>query len=120
MTLYAPDGLLMIAMERFEGLTSSVDCNGDDRVMSLTFQSKNAFDYALQQWQFINKNDNGHFLLIANHVGCGPEDQRQPYLSVLSNDTLEINTDGVVQDLESSRGRGKFDYLSNRSDSPLV
>lgn len=93
MTLYAPDGLLMIAMERFEGLTSSVDCKGDDGAMSLTFQSKNAFDYALQEWKFINENDNGKFLLIANHAGCGPEDQRQPYLFVSSIDTLEVDTD---------------------------
>ncbi len=80
MTLYAPDGLLMIMMERFEGLTSSVDCKGDDGLMSLTFQSENAFKYALQEWNFINQNDEGKFLLIANHEGCGPGDQRQPYL----------------------------------------
>jgi len=80
MTLYAPDGLLMIMMERFEALTSSVDCKGDDGLMSLTFQSENAFKYALQEWNFINQNDEGKFLLIANHEGCGPGDQRQPYL----------------------------------------
>ena len=82
MTLYAPDGLLMVMMERFEGLTSSVDCKGDDRTMSLTFKSENAFNYALKQWQFINENDDGKFLLIANHDGCGRNDQRQPYLYI--------------------------------------
>ena len=69
MTLYAPDGLLLIMMERFEGLTSSVDCKGDDGTISLTFNSENAFNYALQEWSYINQNDNGTFLLIANHEG---------------------------------------------------
>lgn len=70
----------MVMMERFEGLTSAVDCKGDDGTMSLTFSSQNAFKYALQQWEFINESDEGRFLLIANHAGCGPDDQRQPYL----------------------------------------
>lgn len=82
MTLYAPDGLMMIMMERFEGLTSAVDCKGDEGVMSLTFSSQGSFDYALQEWAYINQNDNGLFLLIANHDGCGPDDKRQPYLLV--------------------------------------
>lgn len=80
MTLYAPDGLEMVLMEEFDGLTSAVDCQGDDGTISLTFSSPNAFNYALQQWAHINDSDDGKFLLIANHDGCGPEDQRQPYL----------------------------------------
>lgn len=93
MTLYAPDGLLMIMMERFEGLTSSVDCKGDDGTMSLTFNSLNAFNHALQSWSYINDNDNGEFLLIANHEGCGPDDQRQPYLiSKVIEDTPGLTT----------------------------
>ncbi len=67
MTLYAPDGLEMVMMERFEGLTSAVDCHGDDGSMSLAFSSANAFNYALQEWAHINDSDNGTFLLIANH-----------------------------------------------------
>lgn len=80
MTLYAEDGLEIVMMERFEGLTTSVDCNGDDGTMSLTFSSQDAFKYALQQWDFINNADDGNFLLIANHDGCGPDGERQPYL----------------------------------------
>lgn len=80
MTLYAPDGLMMIMMERFEGLTSAVDCEGDDGQMSLTFSSQQAYDYALKQWSYINENEDGKFLLIANHDGCGADERRQPYL----------------------------------------
>lgn len=79
MTLYAPSGLPIVLMERFEGLTSAVDCKGDDGVMSLTFSSKGAYDYALKIWSYINEDDDKQFLLIANHDGCGPADERQPY-----------------------------------------
>lgn len=80
MTLYAPDGLQMVMMERFEPLTSSVDCKGDDGTMSLTFKSLDAFRHALKTWSFINEAPEKKFLLIANHDGCGPDDERQPYL----------------------------------------
>ncbi|KAL8722267.1 MAG: hypothetical protein Q9225_001214 [Loekoesia sp. 1 TL-2023] len=79
MTLYAPDGLPIVLMERFEGLTAAVDCKGDDGAMSLTFKSKDAYDYALKTWQYINEDDDKQFLLIANNDGCGRDDQRQPY-----------------------------------------
>lgn len=79
MTLYAPDGLPIILMERFEGLTAAVDCKGDDGTMSLTFNSIEAYDYALKTWQIINEDDDKQFLLIANHDGCGADDERQPY-----------------------------------------
>ena len=79
MTLYAPSGLPIILMERFEGLTSAVDCKGDDGTMSLTFTSKAAYDYALKIWSRINEKDADQFLLIANHDGCGPVNERQPY-----------------------------------------
>ena len=79
MTLYASDRLPIVLMERFEGLTSSVDCNGTDGFMSLTFKSKAAYDYALRAWQYVNEKDDENFLLIANHEGCSPNDERQPY-----------------------------------------
>ena len=80
MTLYGPGGLPIILMERFEGLTSTVDCKGDDGSMSLTFKTEAAFQHALKTWGFINESKEKQFLLIANHDGCGPDDERQPYL----------------------------------------
>ena len=79
MTLFAPDGLEMIMMERFEGLTTKVDCKGDDGEMSLTLKSNEALDYAMQSWSHINKKKEDKFILIANHDGCGPDDERQSY-----------------------------------------
>jgi hypothetical protein len=84
MTLYAPGGQLIIMMESFEGLTSSVDCKGDDGEMALTFKSQEAFEYALGQWDFINEKTEYAFLMIANHDGCGPDEQRQAYKYALS------------------------------------
>ncbi|PWW72556.1 hypothetical protein C7212DRAFT_225177 [Tuber magnatum] len=79
MTLYAPGGQQIVSMETFEGLASAVDCKGDDGEMALTFKSQEAFDYAHTRWSFINEKSENAFLLIANHDGCGPDDQRQPY-----------------------------------------
>ena len=83
MTLYAPDGLPIVLMERFEGLTSTVDCRGDDGHVSMTFLSNEAYRHALKIWGYINEDDYKQFLLIANHDGCGPDDERQPYKYVL-------------------------------------
>ena len=110
MTLYAPDGLQMIMMERFEGLTSAVDCNGDDGSMFLTFNSQQAYDYALQTWSYVNQNDNDKFLLIANHNGCGPNDDRQPYLiNKVTEDTKDLTTFLEAQAAPWSDVAGTYD-----------
>lgn len=83
MNLHA-DGIPIILLERFDDLTSNVDCKGDDGSMSLTFTSKEAYNHALQIWGAINGDDAKQFLVIANHEGCGPDDQRQPYKYVLA------------------------------------
>lgn len=69
----------MILLEEFDGLTSAVDCKGDDGMLSLTFKSPDAFNYAMKTWSFVNQKNESKFLVIANHAGCGPDDQRQPY-----------------------------------------
>ena len=110
MTLYAPDGLQMIMMERFEGLTTAVDCKGDDGTMSLTFKSQDAFNYALKTWSHINQNENDKFLLIANHDGCGPDDQRQPYLiTKVTEDTKDLTTFLTAQVAAWSDVAGTYD-----------
>ncbi|KAL8822863.1 MAG: hypothetical protein Q9191_006409 [Dirinaria sp. TL-2023a] len=80
MTLYAPHGLQIVLMERFQGLIRAVDCKGDDASMSLTFKSTAAFHYASKTWDFINQSKEKKFLLITNKDGCGPSDERQSYL----------------------------------------
>ncbi|KAF6217447.1 hypothetical protein HO133_006917 [Letharia lupina] len=93
MMLYAPDGLLMVLLEYFDHLTSAIDCWGDDGTMSLTFNSTQAYEYALQAWGFVNANANGKFLLIANHAGCGPDEERQAYIiTSIREDAASLTT----------------------------
>ena len=82
MILHAPDGLPIVSLERFEELNVSVDCQGDEGTLALTFGTKEAFDYAKEQWDYVNKADDGNFLLLANNNGCGSENQRQGYVLV--------------------------------------
>ena len=110
MTLYAEDGLEMIMMENFEGLTSAVDCKGDDDTISLTFKSPQAFDYALKTWSHINEKDEYNFLLIANHDGCGPVDERQPYLiSKIMEDSSQLTSFLTARAAPWSEVAGTFD-----------
>ena len=74
--------MLMVLLESFEHLTSAIDCNGDDGTMSLTFKSLSAYQYAVKAWEYINHKAEAKFLVIANHNGCGPDEERQPYLYV--------------------------------------
>ncbi|KAL9577879.1 MAG: hypothetical protein Q9212_006082 [Teloschistes hypoglaucus] len=110
MTLYAPDGLQIVLMERFEPLTSAVDCNGDDGNMSLTFKSKDAFQHAVDTWNFINQAPEKKFLLIANHDGCGPNDERQPYLiTKVEEDEATLTTHLTAEKAPWSEIAGSYD-----------
>ncbi|KAL8925993.1 MAG: hypothetical protein Q9172_001996 [Xanthocarpia lactea] len=110
MTLYAPSGLPIVLMERFEGLTSAVDCKGDDGTMSLTFTSKEAYKYALEIWGYINEDDEEQFLLIANHDGCGPADERQPYkVSSVTEDSADLTVRMRTKVTDWSEVGGSYD-----------
>ena len=82
MTLYAQEDLPIVLLERFEELNVSVKCKDDDGTLILSFNSNDAFYYAKQVWRYVNEADDGKFLFIVNKDGCGPDDQRQPYMSV--------------------------------------
>ncbi|KAL8649240.1 MAG: hypothetical protein Q9210_004516 [Variospora velana] len=134
MTLYAPNGLQMVMMELFEPMTTAVDCNGDDGMMSLTFKSQDAFKHAMDTWSFINQAEEKKFLLIANHDGCGPQDERQPYLITNIREdeeklstfltaekapwsdvagTYDLDFGRAIQSKKASRRRGLWDTITN-------
>ena len=92
MTLHAPEGLAIVLMEKLNGLTKNLDCNADDGLLALTFKSKDAFDQALQKWSFINQREDKNLIFIANHDGCGPDDERQPYQLVFRIRKLCVRT----------------------------
>ncbi|KAL8991674.1 MAG: hypothetical protein Q9169_007759 [Polycauliona sp. 2 TL-2023] len=119
MTLFAPDGLQIVMMERFEPLTSAVDCKGDDGEMSLTFKSQEAFDHAMKTWKFINEDEDERFLLIANHDGCGPDDERQPYLITdIREDAAKLTTFLTAQIAAWSDVAGTYDLDFGRAAMP--
>lgn len=80
MTLQAPPDLPIVLLERFDHMTNDIDCKGDDGEMSLTFKSEYAYRQASNAWKYLNEHDGHRFLLIANHEGCGPGDERQAYM----------------------------------------
>lgn len=80
MTLYAPEEKLIVQMEAFEGMTTDVDCAGHDGELSITFTDKETFEYAVNKWSYLNEDADQEFIIIANHDGCGPENERQAYM----------------------------------------
>ncbi|KAL8886227.1 MAG: hypothetical protein Q9192_006521, partial [Flavoplaca navasiana] len=119
MTLFAPDGLQIVMMERFEPLTSAVDCKGDDGEMSLTFKSQEIFDHAINTWSFINEAQEQRFLLIANHDGCGPDDERQPYLITdIREDKAKLTTYLTAQPAAWSDVAGTYNLDFGRAAMP--
>lgn len=83
LTIYAPNGVPMITMERFEGRAAAVECKAADGIVSVTFRSEDAWRFAVGEWGYVNDDVDEHFLLIGNHVGCGMDGDRRPYLFVL-------------------------------------
>lgn len=79
MTLTAPSGLLIVMLERLEGLTSAVDCYGDDGELSVTWVDQEAYSSALASWSWVNEDLEAQFLVIVNHEGCGPVGERSAY-----------------------------------------
>ncbi|KAF3922333.1 hypothetical protein AA313_de0200381 [Arthrobotrys entomopaga] len=78
MTLYQPSNdHPLIMMENFDGLLKSVSC--DIGSATLSFNTKEAMDYAIKAWDWVNEAETDHFFLIANHKSCGVDAQRTPY-----------------------------------------
>ncbi|CAF9942270.1 MAG: hypothetical protein ALECFALPRED_009642 [Alectoria fallacina] len=110
MTLYAPDGLPIVLLERFELLNVSVKCQDDEGVLSLVFASEDAFDYAVKQWGYVNEADDGKFLLIANKDGCGIDGQRQPYIvSNITEDDVTLTTSLAARMVPWSEVAGSYE-----------
>lgn len=76
LTLHAPENSRILLMEKFEGLTSAVDCSTiGDHKLSITLIDEDVFSY-IQIWSWINEREDNQFVMITNHEGCGPAAQR--------------------------------------------
>ena len=110
----------MVLLEHFDHLISAIDCHGDDGQMSLTFNSQKAFDYALEAWDHVNHSADGKFLLIANHPGCGPKEERQGYMSVFNLTPTRKVAEIWLQNRLNQRGSlHSYNVISCRK-SPMV
>jgi len=76
MTLSTANNELVISMERFKSLLENVDC-GEKSI--LQFKNKDSFEYAIKAWNWVNEDETHSFVLIADHAGCGPDEERVPY-----------------------------------------
>jgi hypothetical protein len=74
--MYTSDGEKIISMERFAPMLNFAEC-GERIVMG--FKDESTFQYAIKAWGWVNDEETHSFIMIANFVGCGPDDQRQPY-----------------------------------------
>ncbi|KAK6515065.1 hypothetical protein TWF506_007416 [Arthrobotrys conoides] len=118
MTLYQPDdGHPLIMMERFDGLLKDVYCGTQS--ITLDFHHKDAMDYAIKTWDWVNQDSDDHFFLIANHPGCGEDAQRNPYKvakvqydqetfrTILTTEAIEWNT--LASDFDISLGSANLE-----------
>ena len=80
MTLFAPNGHPIVLMERFEGLTTAVDCSiVGDGFIGLMLRDQKGYDHAREAWDRINHGDDDEFILITDHEECSPGDGRKAY-----------------------------------------
>lgn len=76
MTVFSAGNERIISMERFKPMLKSVQC-GEKTV--LEFESREDFEYAIRAWDWVNEDETHSFILVADHPGCGPDDERQPF-----------------------------------------
>ena len=76
MTVFGVGNERIVSMERFKPMLKSVEC-GEKTV--LEFESREDFEYAIRAWDWINEDETHSFILVADHPGCGPDDERQPF-----------------------------------------
>ncbi|RPA91824.1 hypothetical protein L873DRAFT_1794663 [Choiromyces venosus 120613-1] len=80
MTVNAPKGKKLLLMEKFNGFTKEVDCTtAGDGKLSVTLKERKTYDYVYRIWGWLNENDKNEFVMITNHKGCGPENERTVY-----------------------------------------
>jgi hypothetical protein len=78
-TIYAPgEAEHIISVEKFFPLLKSLEC--DEHGMELLFRNAYAFARAQVVWDWVNHEDDNHFIVIVGEGDCGWNKERQPYL----------------------------------------
>src|SRR5579859_3459296 len=75
MTIFPSSDKLVISMDRFNGMLTTVSCDED---IMLRFNSYESFGYAIRSWNWVNEAKERSFILVTNQNSCG--EGRAPYL----------------------------------------
>ncbi|KAK6344880.1 hypothetical protein TWF718_006832 [Orbilia javanica] len=111
----------LIALEKFDGFTKSIDCRGNDIV--LEFQDKDAMIYAAKQWDWVNHKDEDYFFLVSqhHHNGCNPEDERMPHKVVsVELDAKKSTIVLAVENASWDEALGDFTFNFEKIEHPVV
>ncbi|KAG0638745.1 hypothetical protein HOY80DRAFT_1046947 [Tuber brumale] len=77
MTVNAPKGKKLLLMEKFNDFTKEMDyTTAGDGKLSVTLKERRTYNYVYWIWGWLNMSDRNEFIMITNHKGCGPENER--------------------------------------------
>lgn len=64
-------------MDDFGDVLENVDCTPPE--MSLDFKDRESFQAAIDKWNWVNENEDRHFVMFVNHPKCGVDQSRIPF-----------------------------------------
>jgi hypothetical protein len=77
LTLATGESQMILSMDHFKEELQDVDCDGS---LVLTFKSESTYQDAINDWEWVNFNDQRTFVMIVNYGDCSPESGRQPWV----------------------------------------
>ncbi|KAF1815561.1 hypothetical protein P152DRAFT_455276 [Eremomyces bilateralis CBS 781.70] len=99
---YLGENELVINMDDFGDVLENVDCSPPE--MSLDFKDRESFEAAITKWNWVNENENRHFIMFVNHPKCGPDHSRTPFnITDVDYDEERYITYLTAHELEYSR-----------------
>ncbi|OCK86092.1 hypothetical protein K432DRAFT_341908 [Lepidopterella palustris CBS 459.81] len=79
-------------------MLQAVECKTNNDI-ALRFKDNAAFSYAVQTWDWVNRNDNYTFVLITNNDGCVTSGDRKPF--VVSHLTYDASDYTINMDAQA-------------------
>ena len=110
-------------MNLFNHLTSAIDCDDSDGIMSITLKNRKYFDYAMSKWSYINNDATSQFLMIADSENCTDDQQKTPYLiTKVTPDAakLNISLDAMVANLSDVAANFNLNITRQPTQGPLT
>jgi hypothetical protein len=77
LTLATGESQMILSMDHFKEELQDVDCDGS---LVLTFKSEATYQDAIDDWEWVNFNEQRTFVMIVNYGDCSPESGRQPWV----------------------------------------